>query len=45
MAKYYLTKMQYSPTTMCLTDERILKISGDNESNWMLHNEGQFFLE
>lgn len=45
MAEYYLTKMQHSPTTMCLTDERILKISGDNESNWVLHNKGQFFLE
>lgn len=45
MTKYYLTKMQHSPTTMCLTDERILQISGDTESNWVLHNEGQFFLD
>lgn len=42
MAKYYLTKVQHSPATLCLSDERILKLSGDYEGNWVLHNEGQF---
>ena len=43
--KYYLTKMQHSPTTLCLTDKRILELSGDCEGNWALHNEGDFFME
>lgn len=45
MVKYYLTKIQHSPTTLCLTDKRILEISGDGENNWVLHNERDFFME
>lgn len=44
MAQYYLTKMQYSPSTLRLTDEKILKMSipQNEKGNWVLHNENSF---
>ena len=44
MQEYYLTKMEHSPSTLRLTDEKILKLSipQNEKGNWVLHNENNF---
>ena len=47
MKEYYLTKIQHSPTTLCLTKEKILSLSceKDTDNNWVLHEAGVFFTK
>lgn len=42
--EYYLTKVQHSPFTLRVTDEKILKLSvpKNEKENWVLHNENSF---
>ena len=38
--------MQHSPTTLCLSKEKILTLSlKDTDNNWILHEEEEFFME
>ena len=46
MQEYYLTKVEHSPSTLRLMDEKILKMSipQNEKGKWVLHNENSFLI-